>query len=663
MAASATAGTGVGPLSAAGRAVADGAPAALVLTVVTIAVVTAVLLWPNAHERNLRRSLDLAALACLGAAVLAAGRGDTSAGWLSTGQDPLVVALPVLACVVAGLATARVWPPAVRAVERVLPRRSIAARIGLLGSLRSPLRPLVTAGFLAAAITAVVFAGAYRSTLLANDADQAAYQVPLDVTLGPSQQVLVPDVAADAFGPDVDVFGVLRASVSVTPQPGVVNTIPLVAPDLGAIGRVNRWERTTGSGLAASTLARRLAVQLPTSPSLPSGARSIAITASGVDYRATTIGLWVRTADGHQTRVGLRFRAGRLVGALPPGRGAATPVAFGVDESFDHKSRHSHATGEGGSDVPILAGTVRLGAISVDGQTIPWSWAGWGSANGTVRAAARSLALGYRIDGALVDAVPDYSSVAGSQVPVAVDPQTAAGAQNGRVTLTVDSSTKLTGIIVAVLPRLPTVSGPFVLAARGPLLAALDLHEPGRNATEFWVAGDSPKLTAAVASTPLTATSRTAVQAGLDVDPVGRGARELLIFVAILGLAVATAALALLVVGERRDGAGELYAWEADGVPPGVLRRMLEFRALAVAVVALPIGVVAGVVVARAGATLIAVGSAGTTPTPPLQVTIGSAWTVVILAAGLGAGLLLSLVVALLSLRERYPVPARAELR
>ena len=141
------------------------------------------------------------------------------------------------------------------------------------------------------------------------------------------------------------------------------------------------------------------------------------------------------------------------------------------------------------------------------------------------------------------------------------------------------------------------------------------------------------------------------------------GARTLLIVVALLALAVAAVALILLVIGERRDGAGELYAWEADGTRPRTLRRMLIVRLLVVALVAIPVGVVAGLVLARVGTTLVAVDAAGTTPTPPLSVTLGSVWTPLALLVGVGAGIALGWLVAARSLRERYPVAAEADLR
>ena len=112
------------------------------------------------------------------------------------GGDPLVVALPVLSAITAGLVAARLCGPLAGLTERALPRRSVAWRIALLGSIRRPLRALATTAFLTAAVASVVFAGAYRSTLLDGSADQAAYTVPLDATLASSPEVISPAAAS-----------------------------------------------------------------------------------------------------------------------------------------------------------------------------------------------------------------------------------------------------------------------------------------------------------------------------------------------------------------------------------------------------------------------------------------------------------------------------------
>ena len=109
---------------------------------------------------------------------------------------------------------------------------------------------------------------------------------------------------------------------------------------------------------------------------------------------------------------------------------------------------------------------------------------------------------------------------------------------------------------------------------------------------------------AAFAKAPLDrvrATWRADTEHELRTDPVATGAVSLLVGGTALTLAVALAALVLLVVTARFDDAAELYAWEADGVPPRTLRMALWWRAAAVAALAVPTGVVAGLVLDAAG--------------------------------------------------------------
>jgi len=152
---------------------------------------------------------------------------------------------------------------------------------------------------------------------------------------------------------------------------------------------------------------------------------------------------------------------------------------------------------------------------------------------------------------------------------------------------------------------------------------------------------------------------RADVERGLRTDPVARGAVLLLLGGAGLTLVVALAALVLLVVTERHDDSGELYAWEADGVPPGTLRGALWWRAAAVAVPAVPSGVLAGLLLARLTARLVAVTAGAGTPQPPLVPGVGAGWATLVVCAGLVAALSIAGLVAASSLRQALPVPER----
>jgi hypothetical protein len=645
------------------------------LTVAAAVVATLVLVWPESQSRTIWHLLDLLALCCIGAVILAADRGNASTADLAGGNDPLVVALPVLSAVTAGLIAARLWSPLGRLAERALPRRSVAGRIALLGSLRRPLRPLATTAFLTAAVASVVFAGTYRSTLLAGSADQAAYTVPLDATLQPSTEIISPATVVDSAAlaarvPGAQVFGITRTGASVQTTTGTATSLEVVGLDPAAIAQMHRWSRTTGSGESAQAIANELRAAPRIGPQLPGSARSLSLQVSGMTQNIT-VSLWLRDDSGREGAVALQPSTGRLQGTVPAlGDGPLRAVALVVEEQPDYATHRQHALGEGNTDQPVLAGTLTFGQVQVDGAAVPWDWSGWGTADGTARTSGERFALSYRLESSTAVATPAYVPDTDlPTLPIATDPVTAIAARDGALALQVGGQ-QVSARVVAVLPRLPTVDGSFVLTDRAALVDLLDRSNPGSgNPTELWVSvpsGSRQALADALSTDPydrLTVTLRSGVEADLAADPVGRGSRILLVAVGALALAVAAASLVLLVVAERRDGTGEMFAWESDGVRPATLRRMLFLRTLAVVAVGLPLGLLAGYAVASIGARLIAVDAAGSTPQPPLQTTLGSAWTVLALAAGLGAGIAAVALVAASALRERLPVRPEVDLR
>jgi hypothetical protein len=588
----------------------------------------------------------------------------------------LIIALPVLSAIFAGLLAARLWAPLARFVERALPRRSVAGRIALLGSIRRPLRALATTAFLTGAVASVVFAGAYRSTLLDGSADQAAYAVPLDATLRSGPDALTPAAVVEptalrAAVPGAQVYATLRTSGAVQSATGVTNGLQVLAVDPDALRHAHRWSRTTGSAASPASIA----AQLPTppgnaSPMVPGTGHQVSVQVTGMSADIA-VTLWLGDEAGRQRAVMLTHRGTELSGSLPAlTTGPLHAVAVVVREQSDYATHHQHAIGEGNTDQPVPAGTLTFGQLHVDGAPMSWAWSGWGAANATVRIVAEWMVLNYRLDGSDVVVTPGFIPNAQMPpLPVVVDPDTAGLARDGLLPTKIAGQQTMARV-VATLPRMPTVDGSFLVADRAAVLNLLNRTSPGSGTpTEMWIAAPANSqvaLNQALHSAPydrLTVLQRHAMQADLNADPVGRGSRVLLAIVGGLALAIAAASLVLLIVGERRDGAGELYAWESDGVRPSVLRRMLLIRTLTVVGVALPIGLVAGLVVARLGARLVAVDASGNTPQPPLQTTISSGWTALVLLAGLAAGVLCVWAVAARTLREPVPAHPEADLR
>ena len=149
----------------------------------------------------------------------------------------------------------------------------------------------------------------------------------------------------------------------------------------------------------------------------------------------------------------------------------------------------------------------------------------------------------------------------------------------------------------------------------------------------------------------------------LATDPVAQGSAWLLAAGALVALLVGAVALVLLVIGARRDDAGELLALEADGVGPGTLRRVLFLRAAFVAVPAVIAGAITGLLLARAAATLVAVSATGATPVPPLTLSVGAGWTSAVVGGVLVLALLVAAGTAAGALREAWPARPQEELR
>ena len=396
-------------------------------------------------------------------------------------------------------------------------------------------------------------------------------------------------------------------------------------------------------------------------PTVPGTARTLTLDVGGKSPAVDFV-LWLASADGRDGSVPLSGSGTRLSGPMPQlGPGPLRVIGLSVSENIDYATRHQHAVGEGNGDHAITTGTVTLGAVHVDGAPLAWSWSGWGTANGRATPAGAGLRYAYRIEGAQSVLVPGYT--APPELPMAVDPATARIADHGRLTVTLDGVT-IIGRVVAVLPRFPTTSGSFLLTDRTALSALLDRQQPGTGATrELWVAGAHLGALTKAPYDQLTVALRAPIQHRLITDPVASGSRLLLALIAGLALIVAGISVVLLVLGERRDDAGELHAWEADGLRPATLRRILFLRALSVVAVAVPFGLATGLILARLGATLVAVDGSGVTPVPPLAVSIGAVWTLGLLAIGVGLAVALAWTVAARMLRERLPARPELDLR
>jgi hypothetical protein len=675
---------GLPVLATAGAAVLAALPGAAVLTLVAGVLLAVTVALPAARDgaaaRAVWHAVEAAALVCVAVAAVLAARGGVTAGSADADSgsggtsDPLLLTLPVLVLAAAALGLARLWLPVVRGGERLVPRRSVAARLGLAAVTGRPLRPAATAALLTAAVATSVFAGAYRATLDRGATDQAAFAVPLDarVQTGPSlvrpYDAAAPSTLASTL-PGVTARPVLRVTATrrVASDRGAavqfVGLPPATLPEMAA------WADTTG-GPDPARVAEALRVgPLPQGTPLPAGRRlRIATPGPAVTLAVTAT---VRASDGREQNVELRVvpatrRApAGLEGDLSALDRAGVPapqprlVALTLRLPTDQETRRVHGIGEDTSDRPLPTGRLALGAVTVDGTPVASPWRGWTGSGATAGSGGRALTADYRLStgAAVLTARSGGPGDEGSPVPVAVDPATAAAARDGLVDLAL-SGAAVTARVVAVLPRFPTVTGSFAVVDLGALERLVDVSTPGvAEPGELWLAGPGLGRLADPPFTQLTVQLRAPLEASLRADPVARGAADLLGWAAAATLLAGAAALILLVAAERYDDAAAEYAWEADGVPPSTLRAALWWRALAVAVPAVPAGILGGVVLATVTARLVAVTATATAARPPLVAGAGLLPGSLLALAVLAVALAAAAGLAATSLRE--PLPRR----
>jgi hypothetical protein len=379
------------------------------------------------------------------------------------------------------------------------------------------------------------------------------------------------------------------------------------------------------------------------------------------DPGAVDVVAWVTGVDGRERGIPLTLRTDALTGQLPDLADGAHLTAITMRENAADATRRQHHVGEGGTVTAFLAGRLVLGAPN--GGTDGWS--GWSARTAEVSAGPTSLAISYELSGPLVVVRPGLAD----RPPVRVVADAATASRGTSLRLDLGGGDAVAALVVGTLPRFPTLGPRFLVADRTALAAALDDTVPGSGAPhELWVGGadTDPTVTAVLAASPwdrVAVATQQARRAELDADAVGQGGALLLLVAALVSLLVAIVSLVLLVTGERRDDAGQLLAQEADGVATSTLRRSLWWRAVAAAVPALVVGTVAGLLLARSVATLVALSAGGTSPTPPLLPAVGTKWTAGVLLIGLGTALAACAVVTSRMLRAAWPSRPDQDLR
>ena len=617
-------------------------------------------------------ALDGIIVATLCVIALAASRGAASADDLGVRSDPLLALLPILAVLCGGLVAARIAP----LLLRLVPARSLVGRLALSGVLRRPLRPLAAIAFLCATVALVVFAGTYRATLARGAHDQAAFAVPLDLSLTVGSALARPiDLAPAAryaeLAPGTVVSPLIRQTAEVPGGGSSSDLAEVVGLDAGVIGKLHgfRSDFSQTSATRIGSLLQHRGDRLLAGSELPAGATQLVLAAR---YQLTAIEVRpiVQHPDGTVETPLVVSSAGRRLRAvlerpLPPG---SRLVGFVLRQPPDAASRLQHHLGEGDSSVAELTGHVIIARVAAEpGGPVrlePTRYVG--SEGSTVRVVASGLAIDYSILGTSL-VVRRRQLLDGVALSVLVDPQTAAHASSGELSLDLGAGERLPVRVAATATRFPTLGPRFVVADATALRLALDaIHPTLGTPAELWLgaadAGSLRTLRRQLAGPPfaqLEVASRADQQSSLEADALARAAEGLLLLTSLLGVVLALLGVVLMVVADRRDDESELHALETDGLAPGRLRRLLVARAACILGVGVPLGALVGAGLARAVTRLVDVTANATEPVPPLRESGLHGIVVVVIVATVAIGLLGALAVSHAAFRE--PLPARPE--
>ena len=665
-------GTAAGSAAAA-SAVMSAVPVLVALAVLAVLGVTAVTRWPATGGSAARyvTVFALLASALLPLLVLTGEVGrppSSSAGSRAAAPTGTLPTLAIVSSVVAvGLLAALVWPYLIT-IGRRAPRILTAVSSTRIIATRRPLLPMVTAGFLAASCCLLVFTAGYRESLRQSGEDQAAYRVPLDVSVAASARTAAPLEALDGGHlREVAPGTVLRPVVTapVTAFGGTPRAIvePLTGVDPEALTEMREFRSVTGASVTADALAEQLSADRPPDPAapvVPAGAKRITLTAKGFDADIT-LGLWLTTTDGRQEQVRFGGSGPELTAELPGGE-ARIVQGLEIAESEFRVSRREHSR-ESGADHQVTSGRLLLSQPRIDGHAASWEWSDWGSGQAEVQTQPGTADVVYRVGDARIVLTPGFvKPETRPPLAVAVDEDTAARASaSGRMVLTVNGQS-VPAQIVAVLPRFPVGSQHFVVADRPTVVSLLNQVAPGTAfVSRVWIAVP-PESLATVRDTleasPAAATTlafRADLARAIIGDPVATRSILLLVAAGAVALGLAMVAAGTAVRADVEESQVDQVALELDGVTPSGLRSRLLRRGLLVAIVGVPIGITFGLLLTVLGVRLLLTGPGGEVVVPPLRPVLGGLPVLVVAVTAAVGVVAASLVTAATAFRDAWP--------
>ncbi len=589
---------------------------------------------------------------------LAARRGAVAPSRLAATDDPLLAFLPTLAATTAALLAAIAGPPILTLVERALGQRALVVRLALLAVVRRPLRLTGVAGFVAAAGALALFAVTYAATLHDGARDEAGFRVPFDATIAEGPALILPLEVSSLAGyghltPGLTAYGVVRQSANVRSAGHQAVPVALLGVPAGALAAMDSF-RPDFATRSRSELARLVAWHdgRYRGPVLPAGTTRISLDLAG-EFRRFEASVDLRDGAGVVRVLALDATAGVSVPPTSPGTVLAG-ITFRVP---DHDvARRLHQAGEGVAPAAGREGTFRILALRANGSVVPGLGVPWVVVSGgSLVRSGPGVAVHWVVVAEAVRVRPAQPTDHG--IPVIADPATAAAAgADGSVALTVGAGSVLRGIVVGTADRVPGLPSRFVVADVAALSPALDADEPVTGAVrEVWLRGPAERALAGPRFAALEITYRRRLVATLAGDPLGRAAVALVAVAGGLAVLLALIAIILGLLGDARDERAELYALETDGLPPRTIRRLLVVRSVMSVAIAAPVGTLAGLLVVRSTAQLIAVTAQATVPEPPLLVAIAWWQPLLAVAGSVVVASVVAVACALPLLRGRLP--------
>jgi hypothetical protein len=573
-------------------------------------------------------ALAVAAVALLSGAVdeerLASGEGSAL----------LLLLLPALVVVAAATAAGRLFPR-LAAIAANRERGRVSTRLASVGLARGPGAAVVTVAFLTIAFALALLAEGYRATLTRGEREQAAFRVPLDVTVREDLQALVRvfDAAPlarfrDLAGRDGEAYPVLRVSASAG-RAELVTGITVLGLDGDAVERLRVWRSAWAGGKGRDELFAEIDTGDETT------LRGIALPRGSVLLRAgpslVSFAMVVATPEAGFRRVELGATDARRPSVLRARVPAGSRL---VSVELVPQTRIL----ERGAD----AGTALQGAMRLEGP-LARELASWIGVDGVeVRPTREGVELRYVLTPQRTARLRARQPTDTEPPAVLVTPRLAEVAGGVGGTLPLQVGGQVVPVSVAnVVERFPGVeTEDAVIGERSALRTAINAQASGAALeNEVWLDvpdEDIAGVEDALARPPLAvlaATSRQRLEEDARGDPLAHGTLLTLAAAAIVALALAAIGLALAVRSDLRDDRGELFELEAQGASPALLRRVVRVRVLLLSSAGLLAGTVTGIGLLTLVTRVVSVTARGGSAEPPLV----SSLEPLVLAGGVAA--------------------------